>query len=69
VGFERVDDNYNYSDGVLFRKRAAKGWEYAVVLRSLPRSRSVAVSHRFRWMSVFNLTGFLCAGGQGLRLC
>jgi hypothetical protein len=30
AGFERVEDNY--ADGVLLRKQAAKGWEYAVVL-------------------------------------
>jgi hypothetical protein len=30
AGFEQVEDNY--ADGVLLRKQAAKGWEYAVVL-------------------------------------
>ncbi|MGP6188906.1 MAG: hypothetical protein ACLPSH_02290 [Vulcanimicrobiaceae bacterium] len=29
AGVDRVDD---YADGVLLRKKVAKGWEYAVVL-------------------------------------
>jgi hypothetical protein len=31
MGFHRLDEN---SDGVLLRKPAAKGWEYAVVLHA-----------------------------------
>ena len=31
VGFERFIDS-NFADGLLLRKRAVKGWEYAIVL-------------------------------------
>jgi hypothetical protein len=37
VGFEPVGDHY--ADGVLLRKRAAKTWEYAVVLHERLRGR------------------------------